>query len=111
LTAGTEYFVKTVLGVDTFTVSATAGGAAINTTSAGSGTHKVAARYATRNVTNSFIDSGPIAKLREAVSWTRQFQVSIGVSHTVSIRQGNWDYGGGSNDVLDPVLMIDEAKR
>ena len=39
LTAGTTYYVKTVLDANTFTVSATAGGAAINTSSAGSGTH------------------------------------------------------------------------
>lgn len=39
LTAGTTYYVKTVLTVDTFTVSATKGGAAIDTSSAGSGTH------------------------------------------------------------------------
>lgn len=39
LTAGTTYYVKTVLTVDTFTVAATVGGAAITTSSAGSGTH------------------------------------------------------------------------
>ncbi|MGM5033520.1 hypothetical protein [Tardiphaga sp. 803_E3_N1_3] len=39
LTAGVQYFVKTVLSVDTFTVSATQGGAVINTSSAGSGVH------------------------------------------------------------------------
>lgn len=39
LTAGTTYYVKTVLDPDTFTVSATKGGTAINTSSAGSGTH------------------------------------------------------------------------
>lgn len=39
LTVGVTYYVKTVLTDDTFTVSATPGGAAINTTSAGSGTH------------------------------------------------------------------------
>lgn len=45
LTAGTVYFVKTVLSVNTFTVSATAGGAAINTSSAGTGTHSVTSTY------------------------------------------------------------------
>jgi hypothetical protein len=45
LTAGTKYYVKTVLTADTFTVSATAGGAAINTSSAGSGTHSVTWMY------------------------------------------------------------------
>jgi hypothetical protein len=39
LTAGTTYYVKTVLDADTFTVAATPGGAAINTSSAGSGVH------------------------------------------------------------------------
>lgn len=39
LTAGTTYYVKTVLDADTFTVSATAGGTAIDTSSAGSGVH------------------------------------------------------------------------
>lgn len=39
ISESTTYYVKTVLSVDTFTVSATVGGAAINTSSAGSGTH------------------------------------------------------------------------
>jgi len=43
LTVGTVYFVKTVLGVDTFTVSATPGGTVIATSSAGSGTHTATA--------------------------------------------------------------------
>ena len=47
LTAGTNYFVKTVLTADTFTVSATPGGAAIDTSSAGSGTHSVTWFYST----------------------------------------------------------------
>lgn len=42
LTIGQTYFVKTVLSADTFTVSVTQGGSAINTSSAGSGTHSVA---------------------------------------------------------------------
>ncbi len=39
LTASTTYYVKTVLSVDTFTVSATVGGVVINTSSVGSGVH------------------------------------------------------------------------
>ena len=39
LTAGTPYYVKTVLDSNTFTVSATPGGTVINTSSAGSGVH------------------------------------------------------------------------
>ncbi len=45
ITGGTKYFVKTVLTPDTFTISATAGGTAINTTSAGTGTHHVTWLY------------------------------------------------------------------
>lgn len=43
LTAGTVYYVKTAPTADTFTVSATPGGAVINTSSAGSGTHTATA--------------------------------------------------------------------
>jgi hypothetical protein len=50
LTAGTTYYVKTVLSVNTFTVSATSGGAAINTSSAGSGVHT-----ATFNLIRSYL--------------------------------------------------------
>jgi hypothetical protein len=45
ITAGTVYYVKTVLGVDTYTISATPGGAAINTASTGTGTHSVTHLY------------------------------------------------------------------
>lgn len=44
-TAGTKYYVKTVLTANTFTASATPGGAAINTASAGTGTHSVTWTY------------------------------------------------------------------
>jgi hypothetical protein len=45
ITAGTVYYVKTVLGVDTFTIAATVGGTAINTASTGTGTHSVTSTY------------------------------------------------------------------
>lgn len=45
ITAGTVYYVKTVLDANTFTISATPGGAAINTASTGTGTHSVTAHY------------------------------------------------------------------
>lgn len=45
IVSGTKYYVKTVASVDTFTISATAGGAAINTSSAGTGTHYVTSLY------------------------------------------------------------------
>jgi hypothetical protein len=41
ITGGTKYYVKTVLSADAFTISATAGGAAINFAGAGSGTNSV----------------------------------------------------------------------
>jgi hypothetical protein len=46
ITAGTVYYVKTVLDADTYTISATPGGAAINTASTGTGTHSVTGKYA-----------------------------------------------------------------
>lgn len=51
----TLYYVKTVLTADTFTVSATPGGAAINTSSAGSGTHTAFA--------NAMVPTGCVGEL------------------------------------------------
>jgi hypothetical protein len=45
IVSGTKYYVKTVLNANTFTISATAGGAAINTSGAGTGTHSVSWLY------------------------------------------------------------------
>ena len=45
ITAGTTYYVKTVLTANTYTISATPGGAAINTASTGTGTHSVTHLY------------------------------------------------------------------
>jgi hypothetical protein len=45
MTAGTKYFVKTVLSADTFTFSATAGGTAIDTSGSQSGTHSLTHLY------------------------------------------------------------------
>jgi hypothetical protein len=45
IVAGTKYFVKTVLSANTFTISATAGGTAINTATTGTGTHSVTSLY------------------------------------------------------------------
>ena len=45
ITAGTVYYVKTALDANTFTISATPGGAAINTASTGTGTHSVTSHY------------------------------------------------------------------
>jgi hypothetical protein len=45
ITAGTTYYVKTVLSADTFSFSATPGGAAINTATTGTGTHSLTSLY------------------------------------------------------------------
>jgi hypothetical protein len=45
IVSGTKYFVKTVLTSGTFTISATAGGTAINTAGTGTGTHSVTWLY------------------------------------------------------------------
>jgi hypothetical protein len=45
ITAGTVYYIKTVLSANTYTISATPGGAAINTASTGTGTHSVTHVY------------------------------------------------------------------
>jgi hypothetical protein len=45
ITAGTTYYVKTVLTANTYTISATPGGTAINTASTGTGTHSVTHIY------------------------------------------------------------------
>ena len=45
ITAGAVYYVKTVLNANTFTISATPGGTAINTASTGTGTHSVTTLY------------------------------------------------------------------
>jgi hypothetical protein len=45
ITGGTKYYVKTVLSANAFTISATAGGAAINFAGAGSGTNSVTHMY------------------------------------------------------------------
>ena len=58
LTAGTTYFVKVVLDEHTFTVSATAGGAAINLSGTQSGTHTVASAPITTSGTQSGTHTG-----------------------------------------------------
>lgn len=54
ITAGTKYFIKTVVDPDTFTVSATAGGVVINMASAGTGTHSVTWLYSALTSTSQW---------------------------------------------------------
>ena len=61
LVAGTTYYVKTVTSTTKFTVSATSGGTAINTTTVGSGTHSYARLVTTtgsQSGTHTFFKAG-----------------------------------------------------
>lgn len=83
----TLYYVKTVLTADTFTVSATQGGAAINTSSAGSGTHTAFA--------NAMIPTGCIGEyIYSAVSIASSVALVSGsagqVWNTISLSAGIW---------------------
>lgn len=63
LTIGNAVYVKDVLSVDTFTVSATPGGAAINTTGSQSGTHTATTQIVrnTFTVANATVDTFEVA--------------------------------------------------
>lgn len=58
LTAGTVYYVKTVNDTNNFTVAATRGGTAINTSSVGSGTHTGYVAYLSLTSTTSVVTLG-----------------------------------------------------
>jgi len=87
----TLYYVKTILDANTFTVSATPGGAAINTSSAGSGTHTAFA--------NAMIPTGFVGE----IIYKRVAAISTGLTTAVdfnwaniSVTQGIWLIGGSS---------------
>lgn len=82
LTAATTYFIKTILDANTFTVSATAGGAAITTTGSQSGVHT-----ATTVPAASFI----LFKAQVA-----SFTTSIGTIDNVMTRKMNLLIQGGT---------------
>lgn len=83
LTAGVVYYVKTVQGVDTFTVSATAGGAEINTSSAGSGTHKA---WTGNDTTGTGTTSAPFMTLQTAWEYAMSNYDLRGVFLTIEVR-------------------------
>lgn len=77
-TAGTTYYVKTVLTADTFTASATPGGTAINTASAGTGTHSVTSVYSSLSATAQwqFSQTGNLVFATQANAVLQVFDLS-----------------------------------
>ena len=107
LSVGTTYYVKTVLTADTFTVAATPTGSAINTSSAGSGTHTIQTctwtRYGSATDTPpakddwAYIASGPYSQNYNAVEMTVNHPLnnaSLTLWHRV--RFGTFTASGGS---------------
>jgi hypothetical protein len=107
LSAGTTYFVKTVLTADTFTVASTPTGAAINTSSAGGGTHTLQTcpwvRYGSATATPpakddwAYIASGSYAQNFNAVEMAVAHPLndtSLTLWHRV--RFGTFTASGGS---------------
>jgi hypothetical protein len=86
-TAGTVYYVKTVLTADTFTASATVGGAAINTASAGTGTHSITSTYAALTSTAQwqFAQTGNLVFATQANAVLQVFDLSSGSVFTAAL--------------------------
>jgi hypothetical protein len=89
----TLYYVKTVLDANTFTVSATPGGTAINTSSAGSGTHTAFA--------NAMVPAGSVGEyIYKVVELGSPFALTTGsagqVWNTISLTAGIWLLGGNT---------------
>jgi len=96
LTAGTMYFVKTVLTADTFTVSATVGGTAINTNSAGSGTHSLwKARISQTYNTLTEFNVPTTAAIGDWI-FDFKFTTPYAVTTTASTWRMNFRYTGGT---------------
>jgi hypothetical protein len=85
------YYVKTILDANTFTVSATIGGAAINTSSAGSGTHTAFANAAAPAgaIGENVYTHVPIAS---AISLTSGSAGQL--MNSISLSAGIWMVGG-----------------
>lgn len=107
LSAGTTYYVKTVLTADTFTVASTPTGSAINTSSAGSGTHTIQTctwvRYGSTSATPpakddwAYVASGAYAQNFNAVEMSVDHPLnntSLTLWHRV--RFGTFTASGGS---------------
>lgn len=89
ITAGTVYYVKTVLTANTFTISATPGGTAINTASTGTGTHSVTAHYSnlSSDAQWQFAQFGNLVKATHENVVLQTY--TIGVSATFSDNAGS----------------------
>lgn len=89
ITAGTVYYVKTVLSVDTYTISATPGGTAINTASTGTGTHSVTHLYSTLSddAQWQFVQFGNLVKATQKNAVLQTY--TLGVSSTFADNAGS----------------------
>lgn len=107
LSAGTTYYVKTVLTADTFTVASTPTGSAINTSSAGSGTHTIQTclwiRYGSATATPpakddwAYIASGAYSQNYNAVEMSASHPLnSSALTLWHRVRFGTFTASGGS---------------
>lgn len=89
LTAGTVYYVKTIVSANTFTVSATAGGTAINMATTGTGTHSVTAHYTdlSSDAHWQFVQFGSLVKATHKNVPLQTF--TLGVSSSFSDNTGS----------------------
>jgi hypothetical protein len=86
LTAGTQYFVKTVLTSGTFTVSASSGGTVINTSGTQSGTQTMVSTVRMQSASTPW-----------SVSFRLKLQDNGGVCITFSIENSNSTLAGGNS--------------
>ena len=107
LTAGTTYYVASVLGADTFTVASTPTGSAINTTGAGSGTHTIQTcpwiRYGSSSATPpakddwAYIASGSYSQNFNALEMTVDHPLNnTALTLWHRVRYGTFTASGGS---------------
>jgi hypothetical protein len=89
ITAGTVYYVKTIVNSNTFTVSATAGGAAINMATAGTGTHSVTAHYSDLSLDAQwqFVQFGSLVKATQKNAVLQTY--TLGVSSSFANNAGS----------------------
>lgn len=88
LTAGTTYYVIAAgLSGSAFEVSATVGGAAINTSSAGSGTHSVTSKYSALSSSAQwqFAQTGNLVWATQANAVLQVFDLSTGSAFSVAL--------------------------
>ena len=109
LIAGAVYYVVTVLSATTFTVSLTPSGAAVNTTSAGSGTHRVR----TGKDTNDGLTSsrtGAVLTINKAIELACGIDMA---SFAVTIKLANGRYAEslrpGSYVGVGPITILGDA--